>query len=130
MGTRFDGGDDGKMATKGQDPVRGCIRNKLELRDGSAIITRENLKKIFDAIDLNGDNVLQISELIAVLGETPGLDIDLISAWADKSDTDLNGVIDFEEFCLAMLTKKNEEEECPGPPKKSCPSISKEEQCM
>jgi len=131
MRTRFDGGDNNKLETQSQDPVRVCLRHRLEVaQNGSAVITMENLREIFDAIDLNGDGVLQISELITVLGETPGLDVDAISAWADKSDLDLNGVIDFTEYCVAMLPKPKEEEKGQGGQENSCTSTSKAEQCM
>eukprot|EP00531_Pseudo-nitzschia_arenysensis_P013952 CAMPEP_0116145688 /NCGR_PEP_ID=MMETSP0329-20121206/16742_1 /TAXON_ID=697910 /ORGANISM="Pseudo-nitzschia arenysensis, Strain B593" /LENGTH=37 /DNA_ID= /DNA_START= /DNA_END= /DNA_ORIENTATION= len=37
-------------------------------------------------MDLNKDGSLQLSEVIAVLRETPQLDEDMISMWADKAD--------------------------------------------
>lgn len=93
------------------EQVRGCIFQKFGVftKDpGGAIkksnipITRKTLRTIFDTMDLNKDGFLQLSEAITVLKETPELDEDMISIWADKADIDLNGEIDFEEFCMAM----------------------------
>jgi len=92
------------------EQVRGCIFQKFGSRavageNNSDILvpTREMLRTIFDTMDINKDGVLQLSEAITVLRETPGLDEDMISGWADKADIDLNGEIDFEEFCAAMM---------------------------
>jgi len=93
------------------EQVRGCIFQKFGgiereavwgSSQGSNHSTRETLRIIFDTMDLNKDGFLQLSEAITVLRETPELDEDMISLWADKADIDLNGEIDFEEFCIAM----------------------------
>lgn len=93
------------------EQVRGCIFQKFgvftkdpggAIRKSDIPITRKTLRTIFDTMDLNKDGFLQLSEAITVLKETPELDEDMISIWADKADIDLNGEIDFEEFCTAM----------------------------
>lgn len=90
--------------------VRGCIFQKFGRKTAAGennsevlVPTRKMLRTIFDTMDINKDGVLQLSEAITVLRETPGLDEDMISGWADKADIDLNGEIDFEEFCAAMM---------------------------
>jgi len=75
--------------------------------EGNKPSTRERLRSIFDTMDLNKDGMLQLSEAIAVLRETPELDEEMIYAWADKTDIDLSGEIDFEEFCTAMTCTDN-----------------------
>lgn len=61
------------------------------------------LRTIFDTMDINKDGILQLSEAIIGLRETPGVDEEMISNWADNTDSDLNGEIDFEEFFSAMM---------------------------
>jgi len=61
------------------------------------------LRTIFDTMNINKDGILQLSEAIIGLLETPGVDEEMISNWADNTDSDLNGEIDFEEFFSAMM---------------------------
>eukprot|EP00536_Pseudo-nitzschia_multiseries_P001041 jgi/Psemu1/300484/fgenesh1_kg.13_\ len=109
IGRSNDGGggadvaDETKLAISNEH-VRGCIFQKFgKIPTDDEQAARETLRKIFDSMDINHDGVLQLSEAITVLRETPGLDEDMISGWADKADIDLNGEIDFEEFCAAMM---------------------------
>lgn len=103
--------NDEQLLAISNEQVRGCIFQKFGGIESEAVgknskctkpTTRENLRIIFDTMDLNKDGFLQLSEAITVLRETPELDEDMISVWADKADMDLNGEIDFEEFCMAM----------------------------
>jgi len=102
---------DDQILALSNEQVRGCIIQKFGEFEVEAVerndqctnpTSREKLRIIFDTMDLNRDGFLQLSEAIAVLRETPELDEDMISIWADKADLDLNGEIDFEEFCTAM----------------------------
>jgi len=61
------------------------------------------LRTIFDTMNINKDGILQLSEAIIGLLETPGVDEEMISNLADNTDSDLNGEIDFEEFFSAMM---------------------------
>jgi len=68
-------------------------------------ISDKKLRQIFVAIDLNGDGLLQMSELREVLGYCNGIGNEQITKWVDSIDTDLSGGVDFEEFKKAMKKK-------------------------
>ena len=98
-----------KIIAISNEQVRFCIFQKYgrnNVNDTSittTAMTQDMLRTIFDTMDINNDGTLCISEVLIGLRETPGLDEHMISSWADKTDTDLNGVIDFEEFCAGMM---------------------------
>jgi len=88
------------------EQVRACIFQRFgenNRKETNAAVTREMLRTIFDTMDINKDGLLQLSEAITGLRETSGLDEEMISNWADNTDSDLNGEIDFEEFFTAMM---------------------------
>jgi Ca2+-binding EF-hand superfamily protein len=85
-----------------------CAHNLLErlgVRDKNTntdtdTFSKENLHRIFDAMDLNGDGSLQFSEILYFLHTI------LEIPWADLVDTDMmDGSVNFEEFCRAVEKK-------------------------
>lgn len=103
MSRKFDGGkksdcheqvsNDQSLAFSNEQ-VRGCIFQKFGGMERQGVgngkrvkypTTRETLRIIFDTMDLNKDGFLQLSEVIAVLRETPQLDEDMISLWVSIS---------------------------------------------
>jgi Ca2+-binding EF-hand superfamily protein len=44
-------------------------------------VSEKDLKKIFQSIDLDGDGILQVKELLAILREMRDVDEDEISEW-------------------------------------------------
>jgi len=71
---------------------------------GDENITDQQLHQMFAAIDLNGDNLLQMDEVKIILGRS-GMDKEQIAEWVDSIDTDLSGGVNFEEFKKAMKNK-------------------------
>lgn len=87
-------------------------------------VSEESLRKAFNQMDINGDSLLQISEIIDALRTIDGIDEDSIVSWvsiivmhcatvaisntkvfflqADLADTDLDGNISFDEFCTGL----------------------------
>ena len=65
------------------EKVRVCILEKFGVT-ASNNLTREMLQTIFDTMDLNHDGTVQLSEAIAVLRETPGIDEEAISIWVRR----------------------------------------------
>jgi len=70
--------------------------------NASKTVSKEKLRQVFDSMDLDGDGKLQISELRQALKNFLGMDENAISAWADAVDSNMDGTIDFDEFCRAM----------------------------
>lgn len=65
---------------------------------------REEYKKIFDDFDVNGDGHISSSELknvLTQLGQNPTQDE--IDRFIEVTDTDKNGTIEFDEFCLHLV---------------------------
>lgn len=77
---------------KKQGSNRGSNSKKMTLSD-------ENLLQIFHALDINGDGVLQYSEVEAILRDLGAQDVPKTFA---HMDLDNSGVVRWEEFCAIM----------------------------
>lgn len=82
--------NDAENLALSNEQVRGCIFQKFggiptfmvgKKTTKDVVPSRKMLRKIFDTMDTNKDGVLQLSEAITCLRETPGLDEDMISGW-------------------------------------------------
>jgi len=75
--------------------IRHCCGNYLEMA-----ANRDKLLSIFKSIDINGDNVLDPTEILKAFekyGEKPPMSD--IYAMVEKVDTDKDGTVNFDEFC-------------------------------
>jgi len=85
-GCHLGGGNESFGSSHDNEHVRGCILQRFgRIPTDDEAAARVTLRKIFDSMDINNDGVLQLSEAITVLRETPGLDEDMISAWVRET---------------------------------------------
>eukprot|EP00980_Cylindrotheca_fusiformis_P012105 scaffold2923_cov121-Cylindrotheca_fusiformis.AAC.15 len=68
----------------------------------TTLLSRTELKRIFQSLDANQNGTVEISELLSALHDNHGLDTGAISEWADRADRNYNGRIEFEEFCNVL----------------------------
>ena len=64
---------------------------------------REILRKIFEYVDEDGDDKLNVDE-VKKLGDLMGLDVTVSDAWATIAKLDVNSdnKVDFDEFCAII----------------------------
>ena len=64
---------------------------------------KEILRKIFDLVDEDGDEKLNVDE-VKKLGDLMGLDVTVSDAWATIATLDVNSdnLVDFAEFCAII----------------------------
>lgn len=60
--------------------VRSCILDKFDRR-ASQNVSRSEMRKIFDALDVNQNGTVEISEIRTALKENHGVDLEDISEW-------------------------------------------------
>jgi serine/threonine protein kinase len=84
--------------------VRSCILEKFERR-ASQNISRPELKKIFQAIDVNRNGTVEISDIRIALKENHGVDVEAISEWVSIAARSEDGfvVVVVSQFCYISL---------------------------
>jgi calcium-dependent protein kinase len=85
MKMQFESNTTGGLNTsvEGDSEVRKSILEKFQRRV-SQDLSRDDMKKIFNTIDLNGDGTVDISEIMQVLQAAHGVDGEAISAWVSS----------------------------------------------
>lgn len=83
--------------------------------NGRALLTKGNVKAVFETFDKDGSGKISVAELKAALDSSGSLDNALWSALIREADRNLDGEIDLDEFLTLMLSSLSPDLLSPNP---------------